>query len=93
MSPYSAFAYNVLNIGVIFPFVYLTTLAVWPNASLTLGILITGFFTAFLAVVYAGLASAMPRTGGDYIFQTRTIGSWVGFAIVATMIKIGRAHV
>ena len=28
MSPYSAFAYNVLNIGVIFPFVYLTTLAV-----------------------------------------------------------------
>jgi amino acid transporter len=86
MSPYSAFSYNVLNIGVIFPFVYLTTLAVYPNASLTLGILITGFFTAFLALVYAGLASAMPRTGGDYIFQSRTIGSWVGFAIVATMI-------
>jgi amino acid transporter len=86
MSPYSAFAYNVLNIGVIFPFVYLTTLAAWPNASLTLGILITGIFTAFLAVVYAGLASAMPRTGGDYIFQSRTIGGWIGFAIVATMI-------
>jgi amino acid transporter len=86
MSPYSAFAYNVLNIGVIFPWVYITTLAVWPNASLTLGILITGVFTAFLAVVYAGLASAMPRTGGDYIFQSRTLGSWIGFAIVATMI-------
>ncbi len=86
MSPYSAFAYNVLNIGIIFPWVYITTLAVWPNASLTLGILITGIFTAFLAVVYAGLASAMPRTGGDYIFQSRTLGSWIGFAIVATMI-------
>ena len=86
MSPYSAFAYNVLNIGVIFPFVYLTTLAVYPNASLPLGILITGAFTAFLAVVYAGLASAMPRTGGDYIFQSRTIGGWIGFAIVMTMI-------
>lgn len=86
MSPYSAFAYNVLNIGVIFPFVYLTTLAAFPNASLTLGILITGVFTAFLALVYAGLASAMPRTGGDYIFQSRTIGGWIGFAIVATMI-------
>ena len=86
MSPYSAFAYNVLNIGVIFPFVYLTTLAAYPNASLTLGILITGAFTALLAVVYAGLASAMPRTGGDYIFQSRTIGGWIGFAIVMTMI-------
>lgn len=86
MSPYSAFAYNVLNIGVIFPFVYLTTLAAYPNASLPLGILITGLFTAFLAVVYAGLAAAMPRTGGDYIFQSRTIGGWIGFAIVMTMI-------
>lgn len=86
MSPYSAFAYNVLNIGVIFPFVYLTTLAAYPNASLTWGILITGLFTAFLAVVYAGLAAAMPRTGGDYIFQSRTIGGWIGFAIVMTMI-------
>ena len=70
----------------IFPFVYLTTLAAYPNASLTLGILITGVFTAFLAVVYAGLAAAMPRTGGDYIFQSRTIGGWIGFAIVMTMI-------
>jgi len=86
MSPYSAFAYNVLNIGVIFPWVYLTTLAVYPDASVTLGILITGLITAFLAFVYAGLASAMPRTGGDYVFQSRTLRSWIGFAIVATAI-------
>ncbi len=86
MSPYSAFAYNVLNIGVIFPFVYLTTLAVYPDASIPLGILITGIFTSFLAVVYAGLASAMPRTGGDYVFQSRTLRPWLGFAIVSTMI-------
>jgi len=86
MSPYSAFAYNVLNIGVIFPWVYLTTLAVYPGASVTLGILITGLITAFLAFVYAGLAAAMPRTGGDYVFQSRTLRSWIGFAIVATAI-------
>lgn len=86
MSPYSAFAYNILNIGVIFPWVYITTLAVYPGANVAEGILITGAFTAFLAVVYAGLASAMPRTGGDYVFQSRTLRPWIGFAIVMTVI-------
>lgn len=86
MSPYSAFAYNILNIGVIFPWVYITTIAFFPGASVWAGILITGIFTGFLAVVYAGLASAMPRTGGDYVFQSRTLRPWLGFAIVSTMI-------
>jgi APA family basic amino acid/polyamine antiporter len=86
MSPYSAFAYNVLNIGIIFPWVYITTIALYPNANIWLGIVITGVFTSFLAVVYAGLASAMPRTGGDYVFQSRTLRPWLGFAIVSTMI-------
>lgn len=85
MSPYSAFAYNVLNIGVIFPWVYISV-ALAPDANVPLGILITGIFTAFLAVVYAGLAAAMPRTGGDYVFQSRTLKPWIGFAIVSTMI-------
>jgi basic amino acid/polyamine antiporter, APA family len=86
MSPYSAFAYNILNIGVIFPWVYITTLAYYPGAQVWQGILITGVFTSFLAVVYAGLASAMPRTGGDYVFQSRTLRPWIGFSIVATVI-------
>ena len=86
MSPYSAFAYNVLNIGVIFPWVYITTLSVFPNANVWVGIIVTGLFTGFLAVVYAGLASAIPRTGGDYVFQSRTLKPWLGFAIVSTMI-------
>jgi len=86
MSPYSAFAYNILNIGVIFPWVYITTIAFQAGASVWAGILICGIFTSFLAVVYAGLASAMPRTGGDYVFQSRTLRPWLGFATVATMI-------
>src|SRR3989454_10684414 len=86
MSPYSAFAYNILNIGIIFPWVYITTIILFPGASIWLGIFIPGIFTGFLAVVYAGLASAMPRTGGDYVFQSRTLRPWLGFAIVSTMI-------
>src|SRR2546428_8021349 len=86
MSPYSAFAYNVLNIGVIFPWVYITPLALSNGASIWAGILICGSFASLLAVVYAGLASAMPRTGGDYVFQSRTLRPWFGFATVAMMI-------
>ncbi len=85
MSPYSAFAYNVLNIGVIFPWVYLSV-GLWPDANVPLAILIAGIFTAFLSLVYSGLAAAMPRTGGDYVFQSRTLKPWLGFAIVSTMI-------
>ena len=92
MSPYSAFAYNVMNIGVIFPWVYLISVGVWPDADVVTGILICGIFTAFLAVVYSGLAAAMPRTGGDYVFQSRTLKPWIGFAIVATMIPVFFAH-
>jgi len=88
MSPYSAFAYNVLNIGVIFPWVYLLSLALFPNANVTLGILLTGIFTIFLAIAYSGIAVTMPRTGGDYIFQSRTLKPYLGFAIVATMIIV-----
>ena len=85
MSPYSAFAYNVLNIGVIFPWVYLSV-GLWPDANVPLAILIAGIFTAFLSLVYSGLAAAMPRTGGDYVFQSRTLKPWLGFAVVAAMI-------
>src|SRR5205807_10215778 len=82
MSPYSAFAYNILNIGVIFPWVYITPLALDPGASVWAGILICGAFASLLAVVYAGLASAMPRTGGDYVFHRRPLRPRFGFAAV-----------
>lgn len=82
MSPCSAFAYNVLNIGVIFPWVYLFV-GLWPDANVPFAILIAGIFTAFLSLVYCGLAAAMPRTGGDYVFQSRTLKPWLGFAVVA----------
>jgi len=65
MSPYSAFAYNVLNIGIIFPYVYVAV-GSFPDANIPLAILLCGIFTAFLSIVYSGVAAAMPRTGGDY---------------------------
>src|SRR3989442_12644270 len=86
MSPYSAFAYNVLNIGVIFPWVYITTIAYMPAASVWAGIVICGIFASLLAVLYAGLASALPRTGRDCVFQSRPFRPWFAFATVTLML-------
>src|SRR5207247_9455309 len=69
MSPYSAFAYNILNIGVIFPWVYITPLALDPGASVWTGILSGGAFTSLFAGVCAGLPSAMPGPARAYDLQ------------------------
>jgi len=81
MSSYSAFAYNVLAIGILFPWVYLWAFAAFPKANIPLGILITGLMLVPMWFAYSWLAAAMPRSGGDYVFQTRIFSGWVGFSL------------
>jgi basic amino acid/polyamine antiporter, APA family len=80
MSPYSAFAYNVLAIGILFPFVYLQAPAVFPEANIAIGILICGIILIPMWYTYSWLSASMPRSGGDYVFQTRILTGWVGFS-------------
>jgi APA family basic amino acid/polyamine antiporter len=66
-------------------------LAIWsisyatfiPGGSLFWSIVITAIFIVLEILVYAGLISAMPRAGGDYVWQTRIFHSAVGFVICA----------
>ncbi len=41
--------------------------------------IITGLFCILLALIFASLTSVMPRSGGDYVFTTRIVGSFVGW--------------
>ena len=82
MSPFSAFAYNVLTMSLIFPWVYLWAPQVFPGCSLWLGILICTTCQVFVSITIAFLASAMPRSGGDYIFQSRILGGGLGYTSV-----------
>src|SRR5437667_9638179 len=50
MSPYSAFAHNVLNRGVILPWVYVTTISIQNCASASTALLLGGLLTSFRAV-------------------------------------------
>jgi basic amino acid/polyamine antiporter, APA family len=52
----------------------------FPGASLPLSIVLTFIPAAFLATVYVLFGVAMPRSGGDYVFISRTLHPALGFA-------------
>lgn len=80
-----AFSINMGSINIGAGWVALTfILAIFTNADLTISFLLAGVAAGLLAVVYVELVSAMPRSGGDYVFISRilhpALGSMVGVA-------------
>lgn len=82
MSPYSAFVYNILTMGLIFPWTYLWAPGALPGGRLVWGILLAMVFEIPIALSYVWLSTALPRSGGDYVFESRVFGGGVGFSIV-----------
>lgn len=82
MSPYSAFVYNILTMGLIFPWTYLWAPGALPGGRLVWGILLAMLFEIPIALSYVWLSTALPRSGGDYVFESRVFGGGVGFSIV-----------
>ena len=72
---YNAIAINVVIFGAL---TFATMIVTYPHASLWLPFIIAGIFCSFEAVAYALFTAAMPRSGGDYVFQSRVLGG--GFA-------------
>jgi amino acid transporter len=54
----------------------------FPGANIWLGILITGVLGCSMMIVYSMLATAMPRSGGDYVFQSRLLHPAVGVGLI-----------
>ncbi|HST54406.1 MAG TPA: APC family permease [Solirubrobacteraceae bacterium] len=78
----SAFAYNVLfgQAGLTLAIAFAVLPLAYPGASLPLALLL-GFCLALPGtLVYAYLTTLMPRTGGDYVFVSRTLHPAIGFA-------------
>jgi amino acid transporter len=82
MSPFSAFVYNILTMGIIFPWTYLWAPATLPGGQLVWGILLAMVIEIPIAVVYVFLSTALPRSGGDYVFQSRVFGGGTAFTVV-----------
>jgi len=52
----------------------------YPNANIHVVLTLGFILTAFNGLVYGLFSAAMPRSGGDYVFISRTLNPAVGFA-------------
>ena len=82
MSVTDAFIYNFLAMGVIFPWVYLWGPASFPGGNVEIAIWLTLLAQIPISLAYTFLSTALPVTGGDYVFQSRAFGA---FGFVAVM--------
>jgi len=76
---YALFSINLITLG-LFIFSYCWSL----GGHLVPAVIISGVFTIFEVIVYASLISAMPRAGGDYVWQSRILGRGTGFILAVT---------
>ena len=84
-STFDAFVYSFWSVNLITLGLYGMSYVYWvPDAQLLAAILIFGVLTTFLVVTYAMLVSVMPRTGGDYAWQSRVLGGGLGFVLSIT---------
>ena len=77
---YATLSTNVVTLG-IFEFSYQSF---FPKGQLLTAVLVSAIWVSFLVIAYAGLIVTIPRAGGDYVWQTRILGSGIGFVMAAT---------
>lgn len=82
MGGFDAFLMNIIWINLVLG-VLLFTLApnVYPGVNLAWGFVLTTVVLILPILVYAWLAAAMPRSGGEYIYISRIIHPSVGFVL------------
>src|SRR5690348_4179144 len=78
---YACLATNFVTLG-IYEFTFTTP--AFPGGQLITAVLISGVWVSFLVIAYTGLIVTIPRAGGDYVWQTRILGSGLGFVMAAT---------
>ena len=77
---YACLSTNVVTLGM----VEWTVQSSFPHGNLLYSILLSGVWVSFLVVAYTGLVTTIPRAGGDYVWQSRILGSGIGFVMAAT---------
>ena len=83
-STFDAFIYATFSINLITLGLYIFSYCYYFEGNLATAVVVGGVFTIFEVIVYASLISAMPRAGGDYVWQSRILGRGIGFLLAVT---------
>lgn len=79
-SPWSVLIYNInfVSIGLMTLFALLLIPAFYPGGNVQLAFLICLVVVLPTSMVFAMFSAAMPRSGGDYVYVSRTLGPAMG---------------
>lgn len=83
-SIFDAFIYATFSINLITLGLFIFSYCWYFEGSLLTAVVVGGAFTLFEVMLYASLISAMPRAGGDYVWQSRILGRGIGFLLTVT---------
>ena len=90
-SGFDAFTYSVMSVNLVTlgMFYSLAIFAYVPDGAPIGSIVLSAIAVTFLAVTYSGLIAAMPRAGGDYVWQSRVLDGIPGIVSGAVVGGIG----
>lgn len=83
-SVFDAFIYATFSINLVTLGLFIFSYCWYFGGSLGTAVVVGAAFTIFEVIVYASLISAMPRAGGDYVWQSRILGRGIGFLLSVT---------
>ena len=80
-SVFDAFVYALFSINLITLGLYSFSQMYYFGGGLVPALIVSALFIFFEVIVYAALIAVMPRSGGDYIWQSRILGGAIGFIL------------
>jgi amino acid transporter len=83
-SVFDAFVYAFFSINLVTLGLYSFSQMYYFGGGLVPALIVSAIFILFEVVVYAGLIAVMPRSGGDYVWQSRILGGGIGFVLAVT---------
>ncbi len=83
IGPWSALflSWNSYSVAIGSVLIFLITLYPYPGANIEVSVILGFLLSAIVGLIYYVFMSAMPRSGGEYVFISRTVNPLLGFTV------------